>query len=203
MKYSSKKIKSDKSQTDAQLRILLEAGLLKRVRRSGWWVVGIDDPETVAEHSFRTSLIGYFLAKQEAVDTYKVLVMTLFNDLHEARINDLHKMGQRYIDFPSAEKKAFKEQIQGLNKKIALELEILRSELDVQTSQEAIVARDADILECLLQAKEYYEQGVSLAKNFLKKAPAKLKTRSAKLLWARIKKCDIDTWWQAISEFRR
>ena len=177
--------------------------MLKHVRRSGWWVVGIDDPETVAEHSFRTSLIGYFLAKQEAVDAYKVLVMTLFNDLHEARINDLHKMGQRYIDFSSAEKKAFKDQLQGLNKKIASELEIFRYELDAQSSREAVVARDADILECLLQAKEYYEQGERLAKNFFKKAPAKLKTRSAKLLWAKIKGSAIDKWWQAISEFKR
>lgn len=203
MKYSNKKIKPDNPQTDSILRILLEAGLLKRVRRSGWWVVGIDDPETVAEHSFRTALIGYFLAKQEAVDAYKVLLMTLFNDLHEARINDLHKMGQRYIDFPSAERKVFKEQMQGLGKSIASELEISRFELDRQSSREAIVARDADILECLLQAKEYYEQGQRFAKNFFKKAPAKLKTGSAKLLWARIEKTAIDKWWQAISEFKR
>lgn len=196
-------VKLDKSQADSILRILLEAGLLKRVRRSGWWVVGVNDPETVAEHSFRAGLIGYFLAKQESVDVYKVLVMTLFNDLHEARINDLHKMGQRYIDFPSAEKKAFKDQLRGLNKEVVSELENLRFELDTQASKEAIVARDADILECLLQAKEYCEQGVRLAKNFFKVAPAKLKTRSAKLLWALINKCAVDKWWQAISEFKR
>lgn len=188
---------------EATLRILLEAGLLKRVRRSGWWVVGIDDPETVAEHSFRASLIGYFLAKKEGVDAYKVLLMTLFNDLHEARINDLHKMGQRYIDFPAAEKKVFKEQIQGLDYKIRVELERLRFELDKQSSPEAVLARDADILECLLQAKEYHSQGKTLAKNFFKKAPACLKTKSARLLWSNIKKAAIDKWWQAISEFRR
>lgn len=188
---------------EATLRILLEAGLLKRVRRSGWWVVGIDDPETVAEHSFRAGLIGYFLAKKEGVDAYKVLVMTLFNDLHEARINDLHKMGQRYIDFPAAEKKVFKEQVRGLDSPLRAELERLRFELDEQTSREAVVARDADILECLLQAKEYQAQGRVLAKNFFKKAPACLKTKSARLLWKSIKQAAVDKWWQAISEFKR
>ena len=31
-------------------------------------------------------------------------MMTLFGDIHEARINDLHKMGHSYIDFKKAEK---------------------------------------------------------------------------------------------------
>lgn len=203
MKYSGRKIKNNSRQDNATLRILLEAGLLKRIRRSGWWVVGIDDPETVAEHSFRTSIIGYFLAKQEGADAYRVLVMTLFNDLHEARINDLHKMGQRYIDFSSAEKKAFIEQIQGLEFKIKEELKNFRSEIDTQSNLEAVVARDADILECLLQAKEYSQQGMKLARGFFKKAPGCLKSKSARKLWGEIKNCKIDKWWQALSDFKR
>ena len=35
--------------------------------------------------------------------------MTLFNDIHEARINDLHKMGHYYIEFRKAEQRAFDE----------------------------------------------------------------------------------------------
>ena len=69
-----------------------------------WWVAGIANPESVAEHSFRCAVIGYYLSHLEDVDSYKVLVMTLFNDIHEARINDLHKMGHYYIDFKEAEK---------------------------------------------------------------------------------------------------
>ena len=43
----------------------------KRVKRSGWWVAGIDDPESVAEHSYRTALLGYILASLEGADPTK------------------------------------------------------------------------------------------------------------------------------------
>lgn len=30
---------------------LMEMGMLKRAKRSGWWITGVKDPETIAEHS--------------------------------------------------------------------------------------------------------------------------------------------------------
>ncbi|MDD5618601.1 MAG: HD domain-containing protein, partial [Candidatus Omnitrophica bacterium] len=78
------------------LEFISEAGILKRIKRSGWWVLGIKDPETVAEHSFRCAVIGYVISKMEKVSPYKVLMMTLFGDIQEARTSDLHKMAQRY-----------------------------------------------------------------------------------------------------------
>ena len=89
---------------------IFEMGTLKNVKRSGWWTINVKDPENVAEHSFRSGLLGYFLAKLEKVDVHKVTLMSLFNDLHEARLNDLHKVGHRYIDFRAAETAARKEQ---------------------------------------------------------------------------------------------
>src|SRR5271167_4261902 len=102
----------------AALNFFAEAGLLKRVKRSGWWVAGIKDPESVAEHCFRCAVIGYYIAYCEDVDPFKVVTMTLFNDIHEARINDLHKMGHHYIDFRPAEQKAFADQIVHLEKRV-------------------------------------------------------------------------------------
>ena len=49
------------------LNFIAEAGMLKRVRRSGWSVLGIKDAETVAEHSFRCAVIGYILASMENI----------------------------------------------------------------------------------------------------------------------------------------
>ena len=63
------------------LNFFAEAGLLKKIKRSGWWVAGIKDPESVAEHCFRCALIGYYIAHLEGVDPYKVVLMTLFNDI--------------------------------------------------------------------------------------------------------------------------
>lgn len=185
------------------LNFISEAGALKRVRRSGWWVVGINDAETVADHSFRCAVIGYVLASMEGASAYKVLLMTLFNDIHEARLSDLHKMSQRYVDIERAEDNAFKEQIGALPVKIKRELGRTRGEYRKQKTREAIIARDADIIECLIQAKEYHEHGYKEAAKFMRKAPSVLMTPSAKRLWKRAKAMSLNRWWESLSEFKR
>lgn len=191
------------TQYNSLLNFFTEAGLLKRVKRSGWWVVGIKEAESVAEHSFRTAIVAYALAKMEGVSPYEAVMMALFNDIHEARINDLHKMGQRYIDFTKAEKSAFLEQMLPLPRAIKEELTNLHQGYFKQKSRPAIIARDADILECLIQAKEYQCQGYISAKEFFKKAPGFLKTKSAKALWKAVKTWDINDWWIKLTTFVR
>ncbi len=204
MKSQNKKANKGRNNTyQNALNFFAEAGLLKKIKRSGWWVAGIKDPESVAEHSFRCAVIGYYLAHLEKADPYKVVVMTLFNDIHEARINDLHKMGHYYINFKEAEKKAFKDQVERLDATIKTELTRLRSDFDDQYAKESIVARDADIFECLIQAKEYYDNGFLGAKKFFNKAPGFLKTKSARKLWKAVKGWHSSLWWQGIVKFER
>ncbi len=185
------------------LDFFAEAGLLKRVKRSGWWVTGIDHPETVAEHCFRCAVIAFYLAHQENVDPYKAAGMALFNDIHEARINDLHKMGHYYIAFRDAEKQVFKDQVARLEKSVARSLENLRKEYDEQESRVSIVVRDADIFECLLQAKEYVDNGYPMAQTFFKKAPGYLRTSTAKKWWAKALAWSSHDWWQDVVKFER
>lgn len=185
------------------LNFVAEAGLLKRIRRSGWWVLGIKDPESVADHSFRCCVIGYVIAHMENVHPYQILLMTLFNDIHEARINDSHKMAQRYIDFEKAENKSFSEQVKSLPLNINKEMIAMRQDYLQQNTPESIIARDADILECLIQAKEYYEYGFKEAAKFMRKAPRFLKTKSAKTLWQLAKKVSLNKWWEELSDFKR
>lgn len=183
--------------------LILEAGMLKRVGRSGWSVLGIDACESVADHSMRCAVIGYILARMEKTDPYIVLLMTLFGDLHEARITDLHKMAHRYLDVAQAEDAAFNDQLRGLPKGMREELAGTRREYRRQETKAAIVARDADILECLIQAREYYEQGYRQAKKFMVKAPGFLKTKSARSLWKAAQKADLNTWWTRLTTFTR
>ena len=197
------KSKSKDSSIKAIVEFVIEAGSLKRVKRSGWSVVGINDAESVADHSFRCAIIGFFLAQMENALADRVLLMTLFNDTHEARITDLHKMAQRYFDIEKAEDNSFKEQISSLPKRIREKLAGMRKEYKKQQSLESIIARDADILECLIQAKEYKELGYCNASQFMKKAPAFLKTKSAKRLWGWAKKTNLNNWWFKLSEFKR
>jgi putative hydrolase of HD superfamily len=189
--------------TKRTLDFLAEAGMLKRVKRSGWDVLGIPHEESVAEHSFRCAAIGYVLAKMEGVEPYRVLLMTLFNDLHEARIGDQHKVAHKYLNVREAEKKAFAGQVEDLEFGMKDELEKMREEHDEQKTPESLIARDADILECLLQAKEYTDIGFTAAEKFFRKAPDHLKTESAKKLWESTKDWDSSVWWEKLGEFER
>lgn len=179
-----------------------ELGQLKRVKRSGWWMVGINDPESVAEHSFRAAAIGYILAKMENADSGKVVKMCLFNDLHESRLNDLHKVGHRYIDFREAETKAQKEQTEGLGE-IGKDIFALHEEFQAQATKEAIVARDADLLENAVQAREYIKLGHKDAEDWIKNIWKIIKTDSAKKLLKQVEKTDPNSWWKGLKKIER
>ena len=100
-------------------------------------------------------------------------------------------------------KKVFKDQVENIDSKIKSELEEFRNDYDQQQTKESIVARDADILECLLQAKEYLDSGHKKAEKFFKKAPDHLKTKSAQACWANIENWDSSQWWEDVVKFER
>jgi putative hydrolase of HD superfamily len=82
-------------------------------------------------------------------------------------------------------------------------LEDIRGDYDTQQTPEAIVARDADILECLVQAKEYMDHGDKVAVKFLRRAPGFLKTKTAKALWKALQTWDPTVWWEHVVKFER
>ncbi len=179
-----------------------EVGQLKRVKRSGWWLAGIDDPESVAEHSFRTAVIGYVLAKMEGADAEKVMTICLFHDLPEARVNDLHKLGQSYVDHKTAEKKAFSEQMQRVDEKTRISLTEIFEKNNNDNSQESIIARDADLLECAFQAKEYMERGYD-TESWIDKTEGIVSTKIAKQLIKQLRKSKSTEWWDGLKKVRR
>lgn len=206
MKLQNKKSNIKKTKRNkyvSALNFFAEAGLLKHVKRSGWWVAGIKDPESVAEHCFRCAIIAYYMAHLEKVDANKTMLMALFNDIHEARINDLHKMGHYYIDFRNAESKVFDDQVSLLDASVQKDMKLFRKEYEEQKTLESIVARDADVLECLIQAKEYVDNGYTKAKKFFRQAPDHLKTQTAKKIWQEIKNWDSGAWWEEVVKFER
>ena len=185
------------------VKVFFESGQLKRVKRSGWWAIGIQNPESVAEHSFRAALIGYMLAHLEGADKDKVMRMCLFNDFHEARLNDLHKIGHRYIDFKKAEKLAFKEQMERFPKQLGDELARLFNEFQTDGSKEGIIVRDADLLENAVQAKEYIDIGYKDAQTWIDEIWKLIRTDSAKKLLKAIEKADSNLWWKGLKKCDR
>ncbi|MBW2084862.1 MAG: HD domain-containing protein, partial [Deltaproteobacteria bacterium] len=64
---------------------LFEAGMLKKTPRSGYQFLG-NGSESVAEHSFRATILGFILAGlTPGADRVKVVNLCLFHDFHEAR----------------------------------------------------------------------------------------------------------------------
>lgn len=178
-------------------KFLFEVGTLKNVRRSGWWHIGIKQPETVAEHSFRAVLLAYILAKMEGLNPSRAMLIALLHDVPEARVTDVNKLAGRYIDAQSAEQKAGAEQISNLPEPFASEFSEVLNEMFECITKEAIVAKDADLLECAFQAIEYRHIGHE-SDMWIINSEARLKTNSAKLLLAQAKEMNPNSWWHNI-----
>jgi putative hydrolase of HD superfamily len=180
------------------VKFLYETGQLKRVKRSGWWIAGVENPETVAEHSFRTVVIAYILAQLEGVDLEKVLTMALFHDMGEARTNDAHRIVRRYAKWEDVDRKAVEDQSRRLPDGIAKRMISLFEELGEEVSPEAGVVRDADLLECIVQAREYQTIGYHDVADWIFNAQAALTTESAKKIAMECLKTEPREWWQGL-----
>jgi len=188
---------AQKRELEEIVKMFYEVGILKRIPRSGWFLVGIKNPETIAEHSFRSALIGYFLARLEKADEDKVVKMCLLHDLAEGRVGDRNKVNARYVDSRHAELKAFRDIFKNVNGE-----EVVKNfeELCEKKTKEAKVAKDADMLEVILQAREYIDAGESDSLNvWIKNEGKRLKTKSAKRLAKIIVRTKFNAWWKGLN----
>jgi putative hydrolase of HD superfamily len=179
-------------------KFLFEMGQLKRVKRSGWWIAGVKDPESVAEHTFRTAVIAYLLAHLERVDTGKAVLMALFHDMPETRTNDAHRIVRRYAKWEDVDRKAVDEQSKRLPNEMATQMATLFEEFEKEVSPEAKVVRDADLLECIVQAREYQALGYRDVVDWIFNAQRALRTDSAKRIAAECIKTEPKEWWQGL-----
>ncbi|WP_422756221.1 HD domain-containing protein [Micromonospora sp. WMMD708] len=160
------------------MRFIFEAGVLKRAARTGWWFVGVKDPESIADHSFRTALIGMVLAAMEGADPARVSMLCVLHDTQETRITDIPHIARRYLTAaPNATVTA--DQVAACPPAVADLINAAVAEYEAGETPEAIVARDADKLECLVQAVEYRHQGIGDVQRWIDSSRAALKTAGA------------------------
>src|SRR3989338_6664055 len=91
---------------------LFEASALKRLKRTGWQILGGENTESVAEHSFMVAVIAYVMAADSNVNLEKILIMALFHDFEESRTGDVYKLADLYTD--SAKEKAITDAFSNL-----------------------------------------------------------------------------------------
>ncbi|WP_329199778.1 MULTISPECIES: HD domain-containing protein [unclassified Streptomyces] len=165
----------------AVARFFYEAGTLKNARRTGWWMAGITQPESVAEHSWRTSLIASIIAKLEGADPARAAFLAVWHDTQESRTGDMNHLGKKYAT--SADPAAVTaDQIAGMPEVLAAAIRDLVAEYEANDSPEAICARDADKLECMLQGIEYKAQGYENAQRWIDNSRARLTTETGQRL---------------------
>lgn len=154
----------EQSQIDKLVSFFFEIGTLRKIPRSHQQTLLFQDlSDNIASHSFRTALIGYFLAENLGADSDKVTKMCLLHDLEEARTGDQNWLHKSYIK--SFEGEVREDQIKGLES--TKEFEELSQEYDERETLEAKIAKDADHLDQMMILKEYAWQGNQEAREWL------------------------------------
>lgn len=134
---------------------LFEVGPTRKLIRMHRQVLLTDDmSDSIASHSYRVCIVGWFLAKMERADPYKTVMMCLLHDMAEVRSGDHNWVHKRYIKI--FDEDISKEQLGTLPYQ---DLKKLADEYEERKTKEAIIAKDADILDQLLLLREYEWQG--------------------------------------------
>jgi len=139
------------------LKLIKQAGKLKRLKRTGWQQVGVPNPESVADHTCRVAFISMILAPRLGLDALKLIQMSLVHDLAESIVGDITPhCGISVGKKRRMEEKAFRSLIDNFpNGRSLLDLWI---EYEDQKSPEARALKNIDKLEMAIQAEEYRAQ---------------------------------------------
>ena len=173
------------------IHFLFEMGMLKKTPRSGFQFLGTGE-ESVAEHSFRTAIIGYLLARKDPkADPHKTILMCLFHDIHEGRTGDQNYVNKKYVRVDE------EGAIRDLSRNLPFgdELIDLMREFNGNESIEARISKDADQLDLILELKTQQDLGNQYAEEWLHYAVQRLTTENGKKMAQEILKTDSTDWW--------
>lgn len=174
------------------VNLLNEIGMLAHTERSGFAFLG-NCKQSVAEHSYRMTLIAYVLASliKKPIDLSKLLLICLLHDLPEARTGDLNHMNKRYVH---ADEEKVIEEIEK-NSSLGPQLVKYLREYNENKTIEANLAHDADQIELLLVLKELDELGNSRAMSWYDPIVKRLHTEVAREIAETIRTTSSSSWW--------
>ncbi len=189
-----------KSQLKKAASFLYEIGTMRKIARAHRQSLLTDDlSDNIASHSFRVAWTGYLLAKMEQVDASKVMLMCMAHDTAEARSGDQNWVHKKYVKV--FENEIIKDQIAQLPGED--DLKKVLNEYHQRESEEAKIAKDADLIDQILLLKEYVMTGNKEAVSWLKNDGNKknrhfelLYSKSAKVLAKEIMKQNPSDWWK-------
>jgi len=178
------------------LEFALKALELKDLKRTGWIVRKVSEPESVASHSFFLAVLAMLYSEKEGLNEKKCIELALCHDLHESICGDIcsrefeHEQEMTNAQKQEIEKNAIQEFTKLIPEENKEKIQGLSLNYLEQSSKEALFVRDLDLIEMCLQAlyyKEYNRTQQNLS-DFFRKSEKEISTKTGKELFTKIKK---------------
>ncbi|XP_062569041.1 5'-deoxynucleotidase HDDC2-like [Saccostrea cucullata] len=168
---------------DKLLKFMSFIGDLKRVKRTGWVLRKVKDPESVADHMYRMALLSFLVDPSSGLNKDRCIKISLVHDLAECIVGDLTPQDE----IPKSEKQkqemeAMKHICSLVPEEVGQELYELWEDYEFQKSEEAKFVKDLDKFEMILQAHEYEKLSDSPGRlqEFFNSTKGKFKTSQIK-----------------------
>ncbi|MEV0056487.1 HD domain-containing protein [Saccharopolyspora shandongensis] len=179
-----------------------EAGHLKQTVRSGWLLAGVRNPESVAEHSYRVGILAFVIAACEGANPDRAATLGLFHDLPETRTADIPSVGKKYVR-TTPPHDIVADQTASLPADLAERITAVVDEHESAKTPDATLesrcSRDADKLECLLQAREYQQEGHQQLDEWVRSSTEAMTTATGKALARAALEVSPGAWWGAFA----
>lgn len=156
------------------------------------------NPESVADHSFRTAIIALALATAVGADAEATAVIALIHDLPEARTGDIHHLGRRYMDHPKPHMDIIEDQVGDLPPALATLIRKRADQWHKQSTTEAQLARDADTIESILHVVESLHDRPDLRERWITYLSRSIETSIGRRVVEAVVSTDPDLWWTTL-----
>ena len=141
------------------IKTLLEIYNLKDEKRTGWDLRNIEEPESVAGHSWGVAFLSLNYMPQE-LDSEKVLKMSIIHDVAEAEVGDIAKRAVDVENDISEEEKEKleKKAVERYSESLGNFVTDSWKEYEERKTPEAKFVKDMDLIDMCLQALKYEKQ---------------------------------------------
>lgn len=160
------------------LHLAFQVGLSKRLKRTGWVINNVKEPESVAEHCYRVTVLAMALAPSLNLDQTKLIKMSIIHDLGETATGDLviNRGAKIFYELRKKKEKIEKETIRQILYGYGEDYTKLFHEMTERKTPEAKVFWEIDILERTIQAYEYEKEQDKDLSEFYESARTYIKT---------------------------
>ena len=173
-------------QPSDELKYAYLIGKLKRTPRTGWVRRNVPRYESVADHSWRVAALTLMLHQDHTVNPTRCMELALVHDMAECIVGDIAPDDNvSKQDKAKLEEQAIHQIANLLGPSRKEYLLQLFQEYEERSSNEAIVVKDLDLLDMILQADEYeeiFENTVDLSEFFESTPVSRFRTQTVQAL---------------------